>query len=84
MSERLVVSHGRARASASLAISRKARSSKSTLCHAAWGSETITPDTTGLPADIQAFADAIYGFNNGEQRKVYEALQAEVIEPERT
>lgn len=47
-----------------------------------WNGQTITPDTTGLPSDIQAFADAIYTFNDAEQRKVYEALQAEIIEAE--
>ena len=50
-----------------------------------WGSETITPETplTDYPADIQAFVQAIYTFNDNEQTKIWNALQVEVIEPDR-
>ena len=50
-----------------------------------YGSETITPETTltDYPADIQAFVQAIYTFNDNEQTKIWNALQVEVIEPDR-
>ena len=50
-----------------------------------YGSEVITPENFEAvqAPDVKAFATAIYTYNNGEQRKVYEALQAEVIKPSR-
>lgn len=50
-----------------------------------WGSETITSETdvSAYPADIQAFVQAIYTFNDNEQTKIWNALQVEVIEPDR-
>lgn len=50
-----------------------------------WDGQVITPDNyeSVTQPDVKAFATAVYTFNDGEQRKVYEALQAKIIEPER-
>jgi len=49
-----------------------------------YGSDTVTPETdvSAYPADIQSFVQAIYTFNDNEQTKIWNAIQAEVIEAE--
>jgi len=50
-----------------------------------YNGQNYTPDNYQdiEQADVKAFAEAIYTYNEGEQAKVYEALQMEIIEPER-